>query len=84
MSESNNNLYIFYDTRKYQEGETTMLIIREGVPVLSVKSEMEDYIRLREGEYDKLINRFHAHPESPAAISLKEEIVKLKRNWKVG
>ncbi len=61
-----------------------MLIIREGVPVLSVKSEMEDYIRLREGEYDKLINRFHAHPESPAAISLKEEIVKLKRNWKVG
>lgn len=60
-----------------------MLIIREGVPVLSVKSEMEDYIRLREGEYDKLINRFHAHPES-AAISLKEEIVKLKRNWKVG
>lgn len=80
----NINLYIFYDTGKYQEGETTMLIIREGVPVLSVKSEMEDYIRLREGEYDKLINRFHAHPESPAAISLKEEIVKLKRNWKVG
>jgi len=61
-----------------------MLIIREGVPLLSVKSEMEDYIHLREGEYDKLINRFHAHPESPAVVSLKEEITKLKKNWKVG
>ena len=61
-----------------------MLIIREGVPVLSVKSEMEDYIRLREGEYDKLINRFHAHPMSAKAISLREEITKLRKNWKVG
>lgn len=80
----NINLYIFSMIRKVSGRRMTMLVIREGVPVLSVKTEMEDYIHFKEDEYLKLINRLHAHPMSAKAISLREEISKLKKNWKVG